>query len=74
MEAGYKRVINIPACKEKALIGTKQKNCLECWKKIIPLAEKKKITLLGTPKPRDDSHPMKAIRDTLATTRIIAQK
>ena len=37
-----------------------QKNCIACWKKVLPLAEKKKITLcLEHLNSRDDSHPMK---------------
>ena len=60
-EAGYKRVIAFTGMKEKDMDQDQaQKNCLECWKKILPLAEKKKITLcLEHLNSRDDSHPMK---------------
>ena len=60
-EAGYKRVITFTGMKEKDIDQDQaQKNCLECWKKVLPLAEKKKITLcLEHLNSRDDSHPMK---------------
>lgn len=36
------------------------KNCVECWKRVIPYAEEKKINLcLEHLNSRDDSHPMK---------------
>ena len=44
-EAGYKSD-NLHRHARKGIDQDQaQKNCLECWKKIIPLAEKKKITL-----------------------------
>ena len=60
-EAGYKRVITFTGMKEKDMDQDQaQKNCLECWKRVLPLAEKKKITLcLEHLNSRDDSHPMK---------------
>ena len=60
-EAGYKRVIAFTGMKEKDMDQDQaQKNCLECWKRVLPLAEKKKITLcLEHLNSRDDSHPMK---------------
>jgi hydroxypyruvate isomerase len=60
-EAGYKRVITFTGMKEKDIDHEEaQKNCLECWKRVLPLAEKKKITLcLEHLNSRDDSHPMK---------------
>ncbi|MEK9634313.1 MAG: TIM barrel protein, partial [Opitutae bacterium] len=60
-EAGYKRVITFTGMKENDMDQDQaQKNCLECWKRVLPLAEKKKITLcLEHLNSRDDSHPMK---------------
>ena len=60
-EAGYKRVIAFTGMKEKDMDQDQaQKNCLECWKRVLPLAEKNKITLcLEHLNSRDDSHPMK---------------
>ena len=60
-DAGYKRVITFTGMKEKDMDQDQaQKNCLECWKRVLPLAEKKKITLcLEHLNSRDDSHPMK---------------
>ena len=59
--AGYKRVITFTGMKEKSITQEEaQKNCIACWKKVLPLAEKKKITLcLEHLNSRDDSHPMK---------------
>ena len=40
--------------------ATAEKNCLDCWKKVIEHAEKKKITLVVEHlNSRDSSHPMK---------------
>lgn len=37
-----------------------RKNCLDCWRKVVPYAEEKGITLvLEHLNTRDDSHPMK---------------
>ena len=60
-DAGYKRVITFTGMKEKDMDQDQaQKNCLECWKRVLPLAEKNKITLcLEHLNSRDDSHPMK---------------
>ena len=60
-EAGYKRVITFTGMKENGIdAGEAEKNCIDCWKKVMPLAEKKKITLcLEHLNSRDDSHPMK---------------
>ena len=60
-DAGYKRVITFTGMKEKDMDQDQaQKNCLECWKRVLPLAEKKKITLcMEHLNSRDDSHPMK---------------
>lgn len=39
---------------------TAMKNCIDCWKQVIELAEEKEITLcLEHLNSRDDSHPMK---------------
>ena len=60
-EAGYKRVITFTGMKEKDIDADEaEKNCIALWKKVIPLAEKKNITLcLEHLNSRDDSHPMK---------------
>ena len=60
-EAGYKRVITFTGMKENGIDADEaEKNCIDCWKKVMPLAEKKKITLcLEHLNSRDDSHPMK---------------
>ena len=45
-EAGYKRVITFTGMKENGIDADEaEKNCIDCWKKVMPLAEKKKITL-----------------------------
>jgi hydroxypyruvate isomerase len=60
-KAGFKRVITFTGMKEQGIdFEEAEKNCIECWKKVLPLAEKKKITLcLEHLNSRDDSHPMK---------------
>jgi hydroxypyruvate isomerase len=60
-EAGYKRVITFTGMKEKGIDADEaEKNCIDCWKKVMPLAEKKKITIcLEHLNSRDDTHPMK---------------
>ena len=60
-EAGYKRVITFTGMKVKGIDDEEaEKNCIACWKKVLPLAEKKKITLcLEHLNSRDDTHPMK---------------
>ena len=60
-DAGYKRVITFTGMKENGIDDDQaEKNCIACWKKVMPLAEKKKITLcLEHLNSRDDSHPMK---------------
>ena len=60
-EAGYKRVITFTGMKEKDIDADEsEKNCIALWKKVLPLAEKKNITLcLEHLNSRDDSHPMK---------------
>ena len=59
--AGYKRVITFTGMKAEGIDDEEAiKNCIICWKKVLPLAEKKKITLcLEHLNSRDDSHPMK---------------
>ena len=59
--AGYKRVITFTGMKAEGIDDEEAiKNCITCWKKVLPLAEKKKITLcLEHLNSRDDSHPMK---------------
>ena len=60
-DAGYKRVITFTGMKVKGIDADEaEKNCIACWKKVLPLAEKKKITLcLEHLNSRDDTHPMK---------------
>ena len=60
-DAGYKRVITFTGMKAKGIDDEQaEKNCIACWKKVLPLAEKKKVTLcLEHLNSRDDSHPMK---------------
>ena len=59
--AGYKRVITFTGMKTEGINDDEaEKNCITCWKKVLPFAEKKKITLcLEHLNSRDDSHPMK---------------
>lgn len=59
--AGYKRVITFTGMKTKGISDEEaEENCIACWKKVLPLAEKNKITLcLEHLNSRDDSHPMK---------------
>ena len=60
-DAGYKRVITFTGMKVKGIDADEaEENCIACWKKVLPLAEKKKITLcLEHLNSRDDTHPMK---------------
>ncbi len=60
-DAGYKRVITFTGMKAEGIDDEQaEKNCIKLWKKVLPLAEKKKITLcLEHLNSRDDSHPMK---------------
>ena len=60
-DAGYKRVITFTGMKAQGIDDDKaERNCINLWKKVLPLAEKKKITLcLEHLNSRDDSHPMK---------------
>ena len=60
-DAGYKRVITFTGMKVKGIDDEEaERNCITCWKKVLPLAEKKKITLcLEHLNTRDDTHPMK---------------
>ena len=59
--AGYKRVITFTGMKAEGVDDEQaEKNCIKLWKKVLPLAEKKKVTLcLEHLNSRDDSHPMK---------------
>ena len=59
--AGYKRVITFTGMKADGIDDEQaEKNCITCWEKVLPLAEKKGITLcLEHLNSRDDSHPMK---------------
>ena len=60
-DAGYKRVITFTGMKAEGIDDEQaEKNCIKLWKKVLPLAEKKKVTLcLEHLNSRDDSHPMK---------------
>ena len=73
--AGYKRVITFTGMKAEGIDDEQaEKNCITCWKKVLPLKEKKGITLcLEHLNSRDDSHPMKGhTPDILADMSIIA--
>lgn len=58
---GSKRVITFTGMAQKGISPEESaKNCIECWKAVMPLAEKEGITLcLEHLNSRDDSHPMK---------------
>ena len=60
-DAGYKRVITFTGMNAEGIDDEQaEKNCIKLWKKVLPLAEKKKVTLcLEHLNSRDDSHPMK---------------
>tara|TARA_B100001094_G_scaffold333342_1_gene410939 strand:- start:2562 stop:3464 length:903 start_codon:yes stop_codon:yes gene_type:complete len=60
-ESGYKRVITFTGMKADGIDDAQaEKNCITLWKKVLPLAEKNKITLcLEHLNSRDDTHPMK---------------
>lgn len=60
-EVGYKRVITFTGMTPKGMDAEQaEKNCVALWKKVLPLAEKKGVTLcLEHLNTRDDSHPMK---------------
>ena len=59
--AGYKRVITFTGMKAEGIEDEQaEENCISCWKKVLPFAEKNKVTLcLEHLNSRDDSHPMK---------------
>ncbi len=59
--AGYKRVITFTGMKTEGMdVEEAEENCIACWKKVLPIAEKHKIILcLEHLNSRDDTHPMK---------------
>ena len=59
--AGYKRVITFTGMKSEGIEDEQaEENCISCWKKVLPFAEKNKVTLcMEHLNSRDDSHPMK---------------
>ena len=59
--AGYKRVITFTGMKAEGIEDEEaEENCIACWKKVLPIAEKHKIILcLEHLNSRDDTHPMK---------------
>lgn len=59
--SGYKHVITFSGLKVDGIDDEQaEANCIFCRKKVIPLAEKKKITIcLEHLNSRDDNHPMK---------------
>lgn len=61
VDAGYKRVITFTGMTPNGMDAEQaEKNCVALWKKVLPLAEKKGVTLcLEHLNTRDDSHPMK---------------
>lgn len=58
---GSKSVITFTGMREPGISDEQgAKNCVECWKKVIPYAEEKKINLcLEHLNSRDNTHPMK---------------
>jgi hydroxypyruvate isomerase len=61
VEFDSKRVITFTGMRVDGLSDDQmKKNCLDCWKQVVPYAEKKGIMLcLEHLNSRDDSHPMK---------------
>jgi len=61
VEFGSENVITFTGMKEKGISDEQGiKNCLDCWKEVIPYAEKKKVNLcLEHLNSRDNTHPMK---------------
>ena len=61
VEVGCPSVITFTGMREKGIDDeTAAKNCVDCWKKVIGYAEKRKVNLvLEHLNSRDDSHPMK---------------
>lgn len=61
VEFGAPSVITFTGMTAKGISdAAAEKNCIECWKKVLPYAEEKQITLvLEHLNSRDDSHPMK---------------
>jgi hydroxypyruvate isomerase len=61
VEFGAKSVITFTGMRVPGMDDTTaEKNCLDCWKKVIEHAEKSHVTLvLEHLNSRDDSHPMK---------------
>ncbi len=60
-EYGVSDVITFTGMREKGVSDYRgERNCIECWKKVIGYAEKKQVNLcLEQLNTRDDSHPMK---------------
>ena len=60
-EFGSPGVIVFTGMREKGISDEQaDRNCVECWKKIIPYAEEKEVNLvLEHLNSRDDTHPMK---------------
>src|SRR5688572_10053937 len=61
VEHGCSSVITFTGMREKGISDEEGiRNCLDCWKQVIPYAEEKKINLcLEHLNSRDSSHPMK---------------
>ncbi len=61
VEFGATKVITFTGMRVPGMLDeTADKNCLDCWKKVIDHAEKNQITLvLEHLNSRDDTHPMK---------------
>lgn len=60
-EYGSPNVITFTGMREKGISDEQAvRNCVDCWKEVIPYAEKKKVNLcLEHLNSRDDTHPMK---------------
>jgi hydroxypyruvate isomerase len=58
---GSRNVITFTGMRDKGVTdGQAVRNCVDCWKKVIGYAEKKKVNLcLEHLNSRDDTHPMK---------------
>ena len=61
VEYGAPNVITFTGMQKTGISDVRaRKNCLECWKRVIPYAEEKNVGIvLEHLKSKDDSHPMK---------------
>lgn len=61
VQYGAPSVITFTGMQKKGISDQQaKKNCLECWRRVVPYAEEKNVTLvLEHLNSKDDSHPMK---------------